>query len=815
MVTKSKKYNLMRFTKAFVCLISLICVFQSSVYLPKMFFSIQEIMVDAAYEENTNLPEKIYDFKEDFSDPENMFFFSKIFSSKVNQDVEQIVDYCTYYKNDDYVSSGKALEAKLEQIKKDSDKEIEECQNSIEELKNRENEYDSKSDYYADVEYYQNRIKDLENAYEESVEFCKNHFQEEYNQLKTNLFEGSRSIVWVAKDRNSGVIFSNSDKPLSELLASKDFVWKKTMFTNPASNEASFLNVKVYSNSLRYSVYQKNLEKYNYEISIFLRSDFAEKELDEKGKATFDSTDYSRETYYELAHKFLSDVQYLKTSGLAIGILFFTWVLSLIFLAMFSGKGFDGQEIKLMKIDRIWNDFHLVISATLTIFMIIACLSLLKQYCVEYSSYNIISVTYKSGGAVYIAAGIITLGYLFFLEWLTSLSRQAKAKVYVKNTLLYKLYYLVKKPLESIKENHSKAKYIPKHIRNCLIVFILSDFAFALAILGVYFSFESYKLVALMFVAFVAFNVLALIYALRFLSSVNAIFDIIENCKKGNFDSTVNFELMPSSLKGLAQNILDLQEGMKIAVNDAVKGERTKTELITNVSHDLKTPLTSIINYVDLLKLCKLDDEKANSYIDVLSEKSQRMKTLVEDLVEVSKASSDNIQLNLATVDFYELAIQALGESEDDLNENNLIVKINSCEEHPFIIADGQKTWRIISNLLSNVKKYALKGSRVYIDISQNDDYGIFSIKNISASELNMAPEELTQRFVRGEVSRTTAGNGLGLSIAENLCRAQKGEFNIEIDGDLFKATIKLPLDKEFLKRQELAEDNLQEETEE
>ncbi|MEG2080081.1 MAG: HAMP domain-containing sensor histidine kinase [Oscillospiraceae bacterium] len=255
-------------------------------------------------------------------------------------------------------------------------------------------------------------------------------------------------------------------------------------------------------------------------------------------------------------------------------------------------------------------------------------------------------------------------------------------------------------------------------------------------------------------------------------------------------------ESMPEPLKTLAGNISVTQDEMKKAVDEAIKGEKMKTELITNVSHDLKTPLTSIISYVDLLKKCDIDDVSAQKYIDVLDEKSIRLKRLIEDLVEASKASSGAVTFNKMKVNLYELTIQAITEMDDMFEKNNLEVILEPTENPPMIFADSQKTWRIIDNLLSNSKKYSLEGTRVYVSLSSDENFGSITIKNTSRDALNINPDELTERFVRGDSSRTREGSGLGLSIAKDLCNLQGGKLDISIDGDLFKVTVNMPLYK-------------------
>lgn len=255
----------------------------------------------------------------------------------------------------------------------------------------------------------------------------------------------------------------------------------------------------------------------------------------------------------------------------------------------------------------------------------------------------------------------------------------------------------------------------------------------------------------------------------------------------------IDTKKMYPDLRQHAEQLNDLGASINRAVDERLKSEHFKAELITNVSHDLKTPLTSIINYVDLLKKTDIRDPKAQEYLEVLDRKSQRLKKLTEDLVEASKASTGNVTVNAARLDLVEITQQAAAEYADRLTGQRLTL-ITKMADHPvYVSADGRHLWRILDNLLGNCVKYALEGTRVYLDVVEWDGKGLISVKNISREELNMTPEELTERFVRGDESRTTEGSGLGLSIARSLTEVQGGTFRVTTDGDLFKATVYFP----------------------
>ena len=264
---------------------------------------------------------------------------------------------------------------------------------------------------------------------------------------------------------------------------------------------------------------------------------------------------------------------------------------------------------------------------------------------------------------------------------------------------------------------------------------------------------------------------------------------------KGNPEVTIDTAGMKffPDLRSHAEALNDLGSAINTAVDERLKSERMKAELITNVSHDLKTPLTSIINYVDLLKKEDIQEEKAKEYIEVLDRKSQRLKKLTEDLVEASKASTGTLTVNAERLGMGQLVDQALGEYTAKLEAASLTLVPSLPQEELYVTADGRHVWRILDNLLGNCVKYAMPGTRVYLELLKWDGNVIFSLKNVSANQLNVPPEELMERFVRGDESRTTEGSGLGLSIARNLTELQGGSFRLSIDGDLFKATVSFP----------------------
>ena len=262
----------------------------------------------------------------------------------------------------------------------------------------------------------------------------------------------------------------------------------------------------------------------------------------------------------------------------------------------------------------------------------------------------------------------------------------------------------------------------------------------------------------------------------------------------GDLNSKVDTERLLWDFKKHGENLNSISQGMSAAVDERMKSERLKTELITNVSHDIKTPLTSIINYVDLIKKEDVDNKTLQEYVEVLDRQSSRLKKLIEDLVEASKASTGNIRVNMAPCEIGVLLNQMQGEYEDKLKTANLELIINQPEEQVTIMADGRHMWRVLDNLMNNICKYAQPGTRVYVLLTVQGGRAVVTFKNVSRYELNISADELMERFVRGDTSRNTEGSGLGLSIAKSLTELQKGKLELSIDGDLFKAILSFSL---------------------
>ena len=382
----------------------------------------------------------------------------------------------------------------------------------------------------------------------------------------------------------------------------------------------------------------------------------------------------------------------------------------------------------------------------------------------------------------FIGLVIITLTVNYFVILLKSIFNKNTENYLVKNSLIYRIFTGVISEFSNIDEenkniNNAKIKFTIVYFGICFVLFIAFLF-FA--------SMFSSSLEGIIF-PMILFGIFVYVIILKNINEVARISRESSEIVKGNYKK--NIAKNGGLYDGIVNNFNNIGSNLDLAIEDAVKSERLKTELITNVSHDLKTPLTSIINYSDLLSKDDNSEEEVKEYSKIINEKSNKLKVLIEDLFEVSKATSNNIELDRQELDFNSLVQQSIGEWEDKIAEKNLEIISNLPGDKVMLNVDGQKFSRVLDNLFSNISKYALENSRVYVDLIDEDRVKL-TIKNISKYPLNISAEELMERFTRGEKSRTTSGSGLGLSIASSFVRAHGASFDIDIDGDLFKVKI-------------------------
>ena len=430
-----------------------------------------------------------------------------------------------------------------------------------------------------------------------------------------------------------------------------------------------------------------------------------------------------------------------------------------IFLVCAAGRKTAESGIKMISIDKIFGEITLALitgAVWSSIFW--------ADYLSELRHNNTLK---------YVYIGVLALFFVFIYIMISSVIRHIKNKTFIKNLLIVKIlkriYGVVRKSGKSLNFMFSKQNPMIKA---------------TLIILG---------LGVLTMIPFVGLITIPVILILSYKQI--RIFDKLESgvlaIKNGDYDTIIDVPT-DSYYSRTAHSINKIASGLNEEVERRIKSERLKTELIINVSHDIRTPLTSLITYADLLKSEETDNENILKYAEIISQKSERLKVLTDDLFESAKAASGNITVNFEYVEINALLIQALAEFDARIKESNLEFKLNIPEEKVIAYADGSLLWRVFENLISNTLKYSLENSRVYIDVRDDGNYVFIEMKNISKAELNIPEDELAERFKRGDLSRNSEGSGLGLDIATSLMRCQNGELSMKIDGDLFKVCIKI-----------------------
>lgn len=464
-------------------------------------------------------------------------------------------------------------------------------------------------------------------------------------------------------------------------------------------------------------------------------------------------------------------------------------LVSLLFLIMYTvlcGRNEKGEEVRFLFFDRWYTEIAAAVSAVVIVGMTVLYIILVDVVTSDAGNALVYRLMHEHYLLMFSVAyiGIADLIVLFFYG---SFVRRIKARRLWNDSIvgkliggLYKLSKFLVKGMKSIYYN-----------ANCIVQTVLI-FIPVVVLVGIHLLAGIYEDVLVLLLA-VILDIAAFLFLLYINMAKNRIIKGVERISGGELDYQVDTSYIYGDNLRLAAAVNHIGDGIREAVNQSMKDERMKADLITNVSHDIKTPLTSIINYVDLLKREQVKDETIRGYIEVLDNKSQRLKQLTEDLVEASKISSGNIVLNIEELNVVDLMKQALGEFTDKFDEKGLTL-VTAFSETPCLIeADSRRMWRVIDNLLGNVYKYAMENTRVYIEVKDLSVVGkkaSISIKNISKQALNIDANELTERFIRGDISRSTEGSGLGLSIAKSLVEVQNGTFNLYLDGDLFKTTI-------------------------
>ena len=616
----------------------------------------------------------------------------------------------------------------------------------------------------------------LEDAYKELFTLldCIRAIQsdEQFNDYETSLAsvfhsvgdytEGSTNLTYLFADKETQTIYTNKKAYSSyaqlEQNLEKIFKEKAYAVVYPELSECVTnipdADLKVWNHTIDQSFDTKD---FVFAVSVDTKFSVADSMADE-------AENY--ETYSKLMFPMLA--------GAIFGSVL--WLIGMVWLTVTAGRKPKDEEIHLNGFDRWYTEIAAGTVIGIWLAGTIISGTLIANSSLGYS-HAVVTVIVTC-----LICGTYTMAW--FLIGYLSLIRRIKAGTLWKNSLIRKvLKWIGKCSGKLVDFARAFSRNTAEKIKVLLVggAFLFLQFL----IIGCVFSGAGVFLLALM-----AVDVAVMIFAIRKADGLDLIMDGLKKISDGELQYKIKTDTLTGKQKVMAEYINNIGSGLDAAVENSLKKERMQTELITNVSHDLKTPLTSIINYVDLMKRENPTDPKIQEYLRILDEKSQRLKVLTEDVVEASKASTGNIKLEMNDIDFVEMVQQVIGEFEEKFQEKNLTMMVHFTDEPSIIYADGQRMWRVLENVFGNVVKYAMEGTRVYAEISNRNKKVTFSLKNISAQPLNISADELTERFIRGDVARNTEGSGLGLSIAKSLTELQGGEFKLYLDGDLFKVMI-------------------------
>lgn len=457
----------------------------------------------------------------------------------------------------------------------------------------------------------------------------------------------------------------------------------------------------------------------------------------------------------------------VKTGLFVIIVSLMCFVVLIIYITLATGRNPDNEEVRLYRIDYVPMELLFATFMAYMVLLVVFCSKLQSQ------EWNMSSLLVLTGTLVFVTDNVLLAIYL-------SLVRRLKADTFFKNSLIALV-------LHTLREGMRRQRLT----RRAMIIYSLCGLIELFCIWQVYTRKSKWAIVGI-WILLVALGIRFLRQSIQRKQILEGIMEI----SNGKLNYKLDVNEFSGDYREIAEKINSIGAGLSNAVDKNLKNERLKTELITNVSHDIKTPLTSIINYVNLIKREEIGNEKIKNYVDILETKSLRLKQLTEDLVEVSKITSGAISLDMQPIDMVELIYQTGGEFNEIFEDLGLTIVTRLPKESVMIMADGSRIWRVIQNLYNNVAKYALKDTRVYVELKNNDGVAEFSIKDISAQQLNKSGQDLSERFVRGDDSRGTEGSGLGLSIARNLTTLMGGTFEIVVDDDLFTARITFPVYK-------------------
>ncbi|MCD2501315.1 HAMP domain-containing histidine kinase [Clostridium sp. NSJ-145] len=708
----------------------------------------------------------------------NYRFFSEkslYLGGELNSEIEsyaaKAVDYSLFYKSSDYAKDKENITENDIEICKDEirvkiESETSEKINSL---------YNDSSFKYMSDERIEKKIEEVSKEVEDKYNFTDDEFEQyvlerkikSYNTLSNEL-NSYKNLNFSAYDETTKKWISNEKKDIANLKTNSGYFAEINIATNGKLSKNIYVDGKsieeedyynyydyyypytyyesVVSSETKYEGYDADsIENHNIVAYVWVPKQIA------KGDSVYSAWQIANENRNRL---------------LLSGVVLLVSVLILLCIArVLKKKNYINNIIDIIinKIKDYPIEYKLAVGLGIWIIYMMSRSSIYYKGYISWFNFKNIILTAILFGVWYILLRDLYLNY--------------KEKTILKNNISVKLWAQI----QVLMKNGSI-------FRSILLMFLI--YATIGGIL-LFMAMVAYDLFPVFLIAGIVVTIIFIIIVLKKLAYLEKIMDGAKDGAEGRLTYKIE-EKGQGRFRDLAHNINNMKEGLRESLQNEVKSERMKTELITNVSHDLKTPLTSIINYIDLLKREDIEPESARDYVNVLDNKAQRLKVLIDDLFEASKAASGAMELNIEKIEIVQLLKQVLGENDERISNHGLSLRVNTPEEKVFIKGDGKRLYRVFENLISNIVKYSMENTRVYIDIIKEDECVKIVMKNIAAYELNFDVNEITERFKRADEARTSEGSGLGLAIAKSIVELHGGTFYIEVDGDLFKSIITL-----------------------
>ena len=707
----------------------------------------------------------------------NYRFFSEkslYLGGELNSEIEsyaaKAVDYSLFYKSSDYAKDKENITENDIEICKDEirvkiESETSEKINSL---------YNDSSFKYMSDEQIEKKIEEVSKEVEDKYNFTDDEFEQyvlerkikSYNTLSNEL-NSYKNLNFSAYDETTKKWISNEKKDIANLKTNSGYFAEINIATNGKLSKNIYVDGKsieeedyydyeyyypytyyesVVSSETKYEGYDADsIENHNIVVYVWIPKQIA------KGDSVYSAWQIANENRNRL---------------LLSGVVLLVSVLILLCIArVLKKKNYINNIIDIIinKIKDYPIEYKLAVGLGIWIIYMMSRSSIYYKGYISWFNFKNIILTAILFGVWYILLRDLYLNY--------------KEKTILKNNISVKLWAQI----QVLMKNGSI-------FRSILLMFLI--YATIGGIL-LFMAMVAYDLFPVFLIAGIVVTIIFIIIVLKKLAYLEKIMDGAKDGAEGRLTYKIE-EKGQGRFRDLAHNINNMKEGLRESLQNEVKSERMKTELITNVSHDLKTPLTSIINYIDLLKRESIEPESARDYVNVLDNKAQRLKVLIDDLFEASKAASGAMELNIEKIEIVQLLKQVLGENDERISNHGLSLRVNTPEEKVFIKGDGKRLYRVFENLISNIVKYSMENTRVYIDIIKEDECVKIVMKNIAAYELNFDVNEITERFKRADEARTSEGSGLGLAIAKSIVELHGGTFYIEVDGDLFKSIITL-----------------------